>query len=70
MLSYARQQQQKKTHPNRKETVIGGQVVTAPRGASNRWNGIGNGTMEWKMECNIECTQLQLTCVTGAAQLS
>ena len=27
-----------------------------------------NGTVEWKMEWNGECTQLQLTCVTGAVQ--
>ena len=27
-----------------------------------------DGTMEWKMEWNSECTQLQLTHVTGAAQ--
>ena len=35
---------------------------------SNRWNGIWNRTMGWKMEWNSEHTQLQLTCVTGAAQ--
>ena len=29
-----------------------------------RWN----GTVEWKMECKGEWTQLQLICVTGAAQ--
>ena len=37
-------------------------------GVSNCWTGIWNGTMEWKMEWNSECTQLQLTHVTGAAQ--
>ena len=37
-------------------------------GISNRWTGIWNETMEWKMECNSEHTQLQLTRVTGAAQ--
>ena len=36
-------------------------------GVSNSWTGIWNGTMEWKMEWNNEHTQLQLTCVTGAA---
>ena len=49
-----------------------GNVVILPLivslGVSNRWNGIWNGTMEWKMEWNGEHTQLQLTCVTGAAQ--
>ena len=25
-------------------------------GVSNRWNGIGNGTVEWKMEWNGERT--------------
>ena len=25
------------------------------RGVSNRWNGIWNGTVEWKMEWNGEC---------------
>ena len=39
-------------------------------GVSNRWTGIWNRTMEWKMEWNSEHTQLQLTCVTGAAQSS
>ena len=38
------------------------------RGVSNRWTGIWNRTMEWKMEWNSEHTQLQLTRVTGAAQ--
>ena len=33
-------------------------------GVSNRWTGMWNGMVEW----NSECTQLQLTCVTGAAQ--
>ena len=41
-------------------------------GVSNRWTGMWNGMVEWKMEWNSECTQtlsqLQLTCVTGAAQ--
>ena len=27
-------------------------------GVSNRWTGIWNGTVEWKMEWNGECTQL------------
>ena len=27
-------------------------------GVSNRWTGIWNGTVEWKMEWNDECTQL------------
>ena len=38
------------------------------RGVSNRWNGIWNGTIKWKMEWNSEYIQLQLTSVTGAAQ--
>ena len=37
-------------------------------GISNRWTGIWNGMMEWKMEGNSKRTQLYLTCVTGAAQ--
>ena len=37
-------------------------------GVSNHWTGIWNETMEWKMEWNSECTQLQVTCVTVAAQ--
>ena len=37
-------------------------------GVSNRRTGIWNGTMEWKMEWNSECTQLRVTCVTGTAQ--
>ena len=42
-------------------------VVWWLQGISNRWTGIWNQTMEWKMKL-IEHTQLQLTCVTGAAQ--
>ena len=37
-------------------------------GVSNRWTGIRNGTMEWKMEWSNERTRLQLTRVTGTAQ--
>ena len=43
-------------------------IVYASEGVSNRWTGIWNGTMEWKMEWNNEHTQLQFTCITGAAQ--
>ena len=32
------------------------------------WTGIWNRMMEWKMDWNSECTQLQVTRVTGAAQ--
>ena len=40
-------------------------------GVSNRWTGIiWNGMVEFKMERNSECTQLQLTRVTGVAQSS
>ena len=42
--------------------------MRAVMGVSNRWNGIWNGTMEWKMERNSEHTQLQQTSVTGTAQ--
>ena len=42
------------------------------QGVSNHWTGIWNGMMEWKMEWkmewNSEHTQLQVTCVTVAAQ--
>ena len=37
-------------------------------GVSNWCTAIWNGTMEWKMEWNGECTQLQLTRVTDTAQ--
>jgi len=37
-------------------------------GDSNCWTGIWNGTVEWEMERNGECTLLQLTCVMDAAQ--
>ena len=36
--------------PNR-----GGCSACLKRGVSNRWNGIWNGTVEWKMEWNGEC---------------
>ena len=39
-------------------------------GVSNRWTGIWNGTMEWKMESNSEHTKLQLSRVTGTVQSS
>ena len=35
------------------------------KGVSNRWTGIWNGTMEWKMEWNNKLTKLQQTRVTG-----
>ena len=34
-------------------------------GVSNRWTGIWNGTVKWKIEWNSECIQLELTRVTG-----
>ena len=36
-------------------------------GAFNHWTRIGNGTVEWNVERNGECTQLLLTHVTGTA---
>lgn len=39
------------------------------KGVSNRWTGIRNGTVEWKMEWNNECAQLQVTHVTGTVDL-
>ena len=39
-------------------------------GVSNRWTGIWNGMMEWKMESNSEHTKLQLSRVTGTVQSS
>ena len=34
-------------------------VANFPKmGVSNRWSGIWNGAVEWKMEWNSECTQL------------
>ena len=32
------------------------QVGGSVQGVSNRWNGIWNRTVEWKMEWNGECT--------------
>ena len=48
-----------------------GRVLTTDQelqGVSNRWTGIWNRTMEWKMEWNSEHTQLQVTHVTDTAQ--
>ena len=43
-------------------------VSTPGELASLIGTGIPYGTMEWKMEWNNDCTQLQLTRVTGTAQ--
>ena len=48
--------------------VSGDPQTNVQMGDSNCWTGIWNGTVKWKMERNGECTLLQLTCVTDAAQ--
>ena len=37
-------------------TYFGILICVVFKGVSNRWNGIWNGTVEWKMEWNGECT--------------
>ena len=39
-----------------------------PWSVSICWTGIWNGTVEWKIEWNGECTKLLLTGVTGTVQ--
>ena len=31
-------------------------LLVSSEGVSNHWNGIWNGTVEWKMEWNGECS--------------
>ena len=57
-----------------KDVLVGLMSISLPllgrptKCVSNHWNRIWNGTVEWKMEWNSGCTQLQRTHITGTAQ--
>ena len=44
--------------------------ITIRKGVSNHWTGIWNGMMEWKMDWNGECSQLQQSCGAVQSRLS
>ena len=50
--------------------MVAGKCIRLLTDVSNRWTGIWNGMMEWKMELNSEHTKLQLSRVTGTVQSS